>query len=343
MKRRCKNQFMTNNFSNKRNMSIDFIKGIAIFTVVLGHCWLLDKEIFNFIYAFHMPLFFCISGYLFSTRKQYKDFLVGKFKNLIMPYIVFFIFSYIISITILQRDISIADGLKYMLLGGKHLTYVANWALWYLQLFFIASNIFYFIAKIKYAVIRFIIMAGLLIASLPIQQWCNNTFDNEYVPFALNALCPALFFMLVAFEFKQIKEIFIQKFNNTKTNKMVPVVSFGLFVLGILLAAGNDEQIINIQSYTFFIYSLFILQFIVLSCQNCNNKYIVYMGKNSLIILGLHRTLLVLCSNVLQIKDFFDYFNMTNFAGAFLISCLCIVAICLVNYLVETVAKKLKE
>jgi len=334
---------MGNTISNNRNASIDFIKGIAIFSVVLGHCWLLDKEIFHFIYSFHMPLFFCISGYLFSARKQYKDFLVGKFKNLIIPYIAFFIFSYIFSVTVLQREITIADGLEYMLLGGKHLTYVVNWALWYLQLFFIASNIFYFIVRIKYAIIRFVIMVGLFIVSLPVQQWCNNTFDNGYVPFAFNALCPALFFMLVAFEFRRIKETLVQKFKVKNISKTVPVISFGLFELGILLAAGNDEQIISIQSYTFLIYSLLILQFIVLICHNCNNKYIVYMGKNSLMILGLHRPLLVLCSNILPVKEVFDYFHITNFAGAVLVSSLCVFAICFVNYLVESLSKKIKE
>ncbi len=333
---------MTNEISNKRNTSIDFIKGIAIFSVVLAHCWLLDREIFHFIYSFHMPLFFCISGYLFSTKKRYKDFLVGKIKNLLIPYVLFFIFSFVVSITILQRDITILNGIKYLILGGKNCAHVCNWALWYLQLFFIASNIFYFIAKIKYSFVRFFIMIMLFIVSLPIQQYCNQNFENEYVPFALNALCPAIFFMLVAFEFRRIKEKLVPKLNNKLIRGIIPVVSFGLFVIGILLAAGNSDEIIRLKSYTFLIYSLFILQFIVLICQNCNNKYIVYMGKNSLMILGLHRILLFICSNILPVKAILDYLHGTSFAGAFLVSSLCVFVICIVNYIVEYMFKKIK-
>lgn len=330
------------NVMTKRNESIDFLKGIAIFSVVLAHCWLVDREIFHFIYSFHMPLFFCISGYLFSAKKKYSAFVFGKIKNLIIPYILFFAFSFVISVTILQRDITILDGLKYMILGGKNCARVNNWALWYLQLFFIASNIFYFIAKIKHALIRFAIMIVLFAVSLPIQQYCNQTFENEYVPFALNALCPALFFMLVAFEFRRIKEIFVSKLNGRFIRIAIPVVSFGLFALGILLAAGNSDEIIRLKSYTFLIYSLFILQFVVLICQNCHNKYIVYMGRNSLMILGLHRVLLFICSEVLPVKELLDYINATSFAGAILVSCLCIFVICVFNYIVELIAKKIK-
>lgn len=327
----------------KRNESIDFLKGIAIFSVVLAHCWLLDREIFHFIYSFHMPLFFCISGYLFSAKKKYKDFLVGKIKNLIIPYILFFVFSFIVSVTIFEKDITLLNGLKYLILGGKNCARVHNWALWYLQLFFIASNVFYFIAKIKYTFIRFAVMVGLFIVSLPVQQYCNQTFENEYVPFAFNALCPALFFMLVAFEFKRIKEKLAPKLKNKFMRVATPIISFGLFAIGILLAAGNSDEIIRLKSYTFLIYSLFILQFIVLICQNCNNKLIVYMGKNSLMILGLHRILLFICSETLPVKEILNYINATSFASAVLVSCLCVFAICFINYIVEFIGAKIKN
>lgn len=327
----------------KRNESIDFIKGIAIFSVVLAHCWLVGREIFYFIYSFHMPLFFCISGYLFSAKKKYIDFLVGKIKNLIVPYVLFFAFSFFVTVVIFQKDITILEGLKNMILGGKSCVRVNNWALWYLQLFFIASNIFYFIAKIKYTIIRIAILIGLFAISLPVQQWCNNNFYDGYVPFALNALCPALFFMLVAFEFKRIKAFLQEKFSNKNTSVLVTIVSFALFLLGILLAAGNTDQIISLKSYTFLIYSLLILQFVVLICQNCSNKYIVYMGKNSLIILGLHRILLHICSNILPVKAVMEYFHMTNLAGAIIVSCLCIFVICALNYTIESIAKKIKN
>lgn len=42
-----------------RDTVVDVAKGIGILLVILGH---LKNPIMDFIYAFHMPLFFFISG-----------------------------------------------------------------------------------------------------------------------------------------------------------------------------------------------------------------------------------------------------------------------------------------
>ena len=60
----------------ERNIIFDAIKAFAIGLVVYGHSiqylsgctW--DNEIFRIIYTFHMPLFFMISGYFFSSSLQ---------------------------------------------------------------------------------------------------------------------------------------------------------------------------------------------------------------------------------------------------------------------------------
>ena len=68
---------------------IDTLKGVAIITVVVGHCvggalaanyfkndYLIVKTIFDFIYSFHMPLFFSISGFLFYLTKTYNKYKI---------------------------------------------------------------------------------------------------------------------------------------------------------------------------------------------------------------------------------------------------------------------------
>ncbi|MEI6430434.1 MAG: acyltransferase family protein [Pseudanabaena sp. ELA607] len=81
---------------------LDYAKGIGIFLVVLGHVirGLYDSAnlatpgqfaaIDSWIYSFHMPLFFFLSG-LFSysaNRKSIKDFFADKFRNIIYPYLI---------------------------------------------------------------------------------------------------------------------------------------------------------------------------------------------------------------------------------------------------------------
>lgn len=65
---------------------IDVAKGIGILLVLCAH--ILDKENFlwNVINQFHMPLFYMLSGYLYS-RKKWKKFTCSKIVSLWLPYV----------------------------------------------------------------------------------------------------------------------------------------------------------------------------------------------------------------------------------------------------------------
>ena len=53
---------------NQRLDSIDLAKGIAIFLMILCHSGM-NNGITQWIYAFHMPLFFVVSGYLYNGQR----------------------------------------------------------------------------------------------------------------------------------------------------------------------------------------------------------------------------------------------------------------------------------
>lgn len=82
--------------SKQRDKSIDISKGIGIISVVYGHLvCLIEREIF----LFHMPLFFLLSGYFFSAKDTIRDFLIKKIKSLLLPFLLFYILSFIYSFT----------------------------------------------------------------------------------------------------------------------------------------------------------------------------------------------------------------------------------------------------
>lgn len=56
----------------KRIEALDVAKGIGIILVIIGH--LSSSYLHDWIYSFHMPLFFIISGICFKTEK-YPSFL----------------------------------------------------------------------------------------------------------------------------------------------------------------------------------------------------------------------------------------------------------------------------
>ncbi|MDE6835751.1 MAG: acyltransferase family protein [Muribaculaceae bacterium] len=75
------------------NTVISICKGIAIILMVMGHAEP-PSIISNFIYIFHMPLFFITAGYFFN-RKYLDDpwtFCVKRFKGLYIPFLKWSIF-----------------------------------------------------------------------------------------------------------------------------------------------------------------------------------------------------------------------------------------------------------
>ncbi len=72
--------------SAERSLWLDAVKGIGIFLVLLGHCK--GSPLNWFIYGFHMPLFFIISGYLFK-KESIPAYGVKLIKRYIVPYLLF--------------------------------------------------------------------------------------------------------------------------------------------------------------------------------------------------------------------------------------------------------------
>lgn len=77
---------------------IDIAKGIGIFLVVLGHVYR-GNVVQNWLYSFHMPLFFFISGWLYNGNKVFKSgyitFIKKKARRFLVPYMVFILMNYI--------------------------------------------------------------------------------------------------------------------------------------------------------------------------------------------------------------------------------------------------------
>lgn len=63
---------------------LDIAKGIGILLVVWAHA----RGPYNaYIYQFHMPLFFLISGFLYSRKSTVKEFILKKIKSLYIPFV----------------------------------------------------------------------------------------------------------------------------------------------------------------------------------------------------------------------------------------------------------------
>lgn len=83
--------------ANSRLRYIDTAKAVAMYLIVVGHTQLYAPAC-KWIYTFHVPLFFFISGFLFSYDRNpcFKDFLRKRTRQIIIPYAAINIATYTI-------------------------------------------------------------------------------------------------------------------------------------------------------------------------------------------------------------------------------------------------------
>ena len=85
-----------NALSKKRLDYLDLAKGIGILIVMLGHFPVdgephISRQLYDFIFSFHMPLFFIITGIIFGYNRKwekqtFKELFIKKLKTIIYPY-----------------------------------------------------------------------------------------------------------------------------------------------------------------------------------------------------------------------------------------------------------------
>ncbi|MBR2491927.1 MAG: acyltransferase family protein [Paludibacteraceae bacterium] len=89
---------MSSTNNTNRDNTIDIAKAIGIIFVVIGHCCAIPRHggdvqwqiyISDYIYTFHMPLFFLLSGYFFSKHNldNKLNFVKKKITGLWSPYV----------------------------------------------------------------------------------------------------------------------------------------------------------------------------------------------------------------------------------------------------------------
>lgn len=179
---------------------IDVAKGIGMLLVILGHT--IQLNIVTPLYAFHMPLFFFLSGLLIkSDTLTFLPYVKKMSLRLLRPWIIMLFISFLVCMCIPQwRD-------KYTLEAVLMDFYTCNTnifqnsSLWYLPCFFFALMFFYWLNKwcqeghrhiymfIGYAVIMLFIKQIVELLSLPTSR----------LPFKMDTALLAMVFIAVAF------------------------------------------------------------------------------------------------------------------------------------------------
>lgn len=97
-------------YNERRIYELDIAKVIGIFLVVLGHTYSNsggDLSLRSWIYSFHMPLFFLISGMLHKEKGTGRQTLSHYFKSLLVPVFVFSFLYFLIYVPLSYYNLCI--------------------------------------------------------------------------------------------------------------------------------------------------------------------------------------------------------------------------------------------
>lgn len=224
--------------SDKKITYISLLQIIGPIFVILGHSlnglectgawYVFSKE---WIYIFHMPLFFMISGYLLSYKgylngRLYKKFVLIKVKRLLVPYIVLNSFVWLIMLIYQFISGNVSLRISEILVGfirprTNALTY--TWFLFALFVVYLAAPIFQkLLNKQKPMLVTIIFAVCLALYMLPIKTEL----------FALSDLHKDLLFFVLGCMLGQMKqENFILTMNRFRLWFIIGAILFSTVTL----------------------------------------------------------------------------------------------------------------
>lgn len=259
---------------------IDLMKGIGIILVVAGHA---ASPFSDWIYSFHMGLFFWISGYTLAIKELpgFPDFLKKKIKTILVPYVGYGLVAILFQMrerAHYNTSIQLPEYLLGLAKGGSGLDTVGNIPLWFLQLLFIAIIFFY--AEVRFFPTYCIAIVGLLISLGTLRY--QEIFISGSI-FEINVLPCALVYMTIGYlSYKFLDE------KKVKTSWGIVLLSIGWY----LQLCYGGSQIRHIFTYWYYVYSVLQIIGIYFICKNVKHiSFINKFGENSIYILGMHGVL----------------------------------------------------
>jgi acyltransferase len=138
---------------------IDALKGFGILLVVFAH-YMLPQALDTYIFSFHMPLFFFVSGFVFNFAKYSEsaaNFIKGRFRSLIIPYFAFAVITLLFYFLLDELYTPEVVSFKIFGAGIFHIVYSIifaqttmisyNGPLWFLTCLFVTELLFFGLAK----------------------------------------------------------------------------------------------------------------------------------------------------------------------------------------------------
>lgn len=289
----------------KRIEWIDMARGFAIALVVFAHNPIPHK-LSSYIYSFHVPLFFLLSGYLLHDGLDIplKKFIKKKFISLAIPYFFFSLISY--AYWLITRDTGLNAGalaidpttpLNGTFMAIRNSAFMThNAALWFICSLFISEITFYAIYKLVKGDRTLLAISLLVSATIGILY---NTFITSALPWSLDTVPLVIVFIGMGFFLKE----YSSKWTVLKKTWRFKALVLSILVTISLLTWHLNKTPAGTVDMFYALYGNFALYFLsaltgslvvilVFESFIVRSKIFSYLGRNSLIIYGLHQVVI---------------------------------------------------
>ena len=183
----------------KRVSYIDVAKGIAMIMVLAGHIKSCPNILENWIYSFHIPFFFALSGLTIRHKQelQYSEYVKKLTKSLLVPYLMLSLLLWVLTKPIEYMAGESAINLARSMVGifiGYRLSGRWYFSMWYILVLFVSELVLFPINKriercnstvTKQLGLSFVVAVALLLGKLSTIYLHGLPWSLDLVPFGI--------------------------------------------------------------------------------------------------------------------------------------------------------------
>ncbi|KWX77773.1 acyltransferase family protein [Paenibacillus jilunlii] len=292
---------------------IDMVRGITILLVVVGHAGLTPVVLNDMFRDFRLPLFFIVSGYLFSASKYFDNFtalLRTRILTLVIPYLSAGLLSYLLWLILRSIEINHSPDIAWHepLLAIANGTYsgglLLNIPIWFLTCLFVTQIIF--CLSMRYLSGRPLLLQFAAMLGLSLSGYALSTV--VFLPWNIDVALVAQLFVFIGYQLKQR-----QLLGKIRVFNLGTLVWMALFLTAAYL---NSYVDMNNREYgnLFLFYTagiagslLAIKMTQLLSTSRFFAATLTYIGQESLAILIFHYGIFILLLNFVERFVFDSY------------------------------------
>ena len=307
---------------------LDLFRAFGIILMIMGHINFGNRFDY-FIHAFHMPMFFVVSGFFFKhTRPEdysFAEWIKKKIFSLLVPYIIFGVGHYVLYLLFNPFDISPLLHLLFINTNGLPIC----GALWFLTALFFTDIIYFGLDR--YLKKELMLMAVVIISLIGNVLY---SFFSITLPWALDASFVGIGLYHIGYNIKK---------NGIHNKNFITNLSFGINTLlaVVIVLSIFFNGYINMRENLYANIPLFWINAVGATIVGMNYSRMLYermkgswiskilqqIGKDSIVYVCLNQIVILIVARIIEKVSMLVYFNKV------IILFLCLIILILISYI----------